>query len=347
MLSDLIQYFTNISNISNISSKNINNSNKSNIYYTLINNKLDPVPKFLDFVHRNTLDQNIKTAIEIGIDRNRDLFLDYASFGFDNYYSLNMHYCDTFEVSDDTNFILKSLFSTFDKDVKVFHGTYTIDTFIEVDENEQEYDLNKFTNLEDIYYENTEKINKKSNVLDLLNKEMKAKLQGIAINNKIDTYNNPICELMFSSIEFSPKIDKVIKELLKTNYNIAKAFDELGILYKNHCFYTSSIADLECDLAYDQININYVLLGIIELIDELKNRKIIKETENINDNQNIQKIKKIKKNNDDFLNNMEKLNNELLDDYGSAYSYYSLSPIQIINNEISRLHAPIKEDIIL
>ena len=165
---------------------------------------------------------------------------------------------------------------------------------------------------------------------------MKAKLKEIANNNKIDTYNNPICELMFSSIEFSPKIDKVVKELLKTNYNIAKAFDELGILYKKHTFYVSSIADLECDLAYDQININYVILGIIELINELKNRKIIKEHKEINNEDD-----------NEFLKAMEKLNKELLDDYGSAYSYYSVTPIQIMINEISRLHAPVKEDIIL
>lgn len=326
MLSDLIQYFTNNSYNTN---KSVNNSNKKNTYHSLIDNKLDPFPKLLDFVHRNTLDPKIKTAIEIGIDRNRDLILDYASFGFDNYYSLNYHYCDTFEMSDDTNFLLQSLFSTFDKDVKIFHGSFTIDTFIEVDENEQEYDLNKFTNLEEINDTN-------SNVIELLNEEMKAKLKEIAINNKIDTYNNPICELMFSSIEFSPKIDKVVKELLKTNYNIAKAFDELGILYKKHTFYVSSIADLECDLAYDQININYVILGIIELINELKNRKIIKEHKEINNEDD-----------NEFLKAMEKLNKELLDDYGSAYSYYSVTPIQIMINEISRLHAPVKEDIIL
>ena len=146
MLSDLIQYFTNnsyVSNLSNNSSKNINNSNKKNTYHSLIDNKLDPIPKLLDFVHKNTLNQKIRTAIEIGIDRNRDLILDYASFGFDNYYSLNYHYCDTFEMSDDTNFLLQSLFSTFDKDVKIFHGSFTIDTFIEVDENKQEYELNE------------------------------------------------------------------------------------------------------------------------------------------------------------------------------------------------------------
>lgn len=332
MLSDLIQYFTNnsyVSSLSNNSSKNINNSNKKNTYHSLIDNKLDPIPKLLDFVHKNTLDKRIKTAIEIGIDRNRDLILDYASFGFDNYYSLNYHHCDTFEMSDDTNFLLQSLFSTFDKDVKIFHGSFTIDTFIEVDENKQEYDLNKFTNLEEINDTN-------SNVIELLNEEMKAKLKQIAINNKIDAYNNAICELMFSSIEFSPKIDKVVKELLKTNYNIAKAFDELGILYKKHTFYVSNIADLECDLAYDQININYVLLGIIELINELENKKIIKEHKKINSVDD-----------NEFLKAMEKLNKELLDDYGSAYSYYSVTPIQIMINEISRLHAPIKEDIIL